>query len=292
MRALASIGIFKETDKKVFEMTELSELLDSDHPSRMRDYCIMRGSQSEYMAFNKLEYSIKTGKSAFQEAHGMGWVQYLHNDKEEAYHFDRAMQMMTSTVTESLNKNAIHLFKDLKTIVDIGGGNGTLAASLCKNPELKNLESATVFDLEEVVERARQVNTDPKLKFASGDFFDKIDLAADAYIMKSVCHDWGDEDCLRIFTTIRKSMLANTTPQEAEKKRLLIVEMGIPEDNKRHHVKFSDILMMVFCDDGAKERTVSDFEELLAKADFKITRVVPLGVRNINVIEAQPVFSK
>ncbi|KAL0482623.1 flavonoid O-methyltransferase CROMT [Acrasis kona] len=289
LRALASIGIFKEVGNKVFEQTEVSRLLDTDHPSRMRDYVLMRGAQSEYMAFNKFEYSLKTGKSAFNEAHGVNWIEYLHNHKDEAYHFDRAMQMMTSTVTESLNTKASSLFNDSKNIIDVGGGNGTLALSLCKNESLAQLEKVTVFDLAEVVDRAKQNNSHEKLQFASGDFFGDIDVKADTYCLKSVCHDWGDEDCIKIFKSIRRSMeKQSANKEELRSKKIVIIEMGVPEDNEQHHVKFSDLLMMVFCDDGARERTPTEFQSILEKGGFELTNTIPLEVRNINAIEARP----
>nr|MBA3257792.1 methyltransferase [Pyrinomonadaceae bacterium] len=40
LRCLASLGIFRETDTKVFELTPAAELLVSDYPGSMRDAAI------------------------------------------------------------------------------------------------------------------------------------------------------------------------------------------------------------------------------------------------------------
>jgi len=113
-------------------------------------------------------------------------------------------------------------FSAFKTFVDIGGGNGTLAAAMLQaTPHLRG----TIFDLPDVVERTTQhlktVMIADRCDAIGGDFFTSVPGGGDAYIMKWILHDWSDEDCVRILKNCHTAM--------AKESRLLVVEMVMPE---------------------------------------------------------------
>ena len=55
--------------------------------------------------------------------------------------------------------------------------------------------------------------------------------------------------------------------------RLLLVEMVLPDGDAPHPGKMLDIAMLVLT--GGEERSESEYRSLLAKAGFRLTRVVP-----------------
>jgi hypothetical protein len=59
----------------------------------------------------------------------------------------------------------------------------------------------------------------------TGDFFREVPRGADAYILKSVIHDWNDDESLAILKNCRIAM--------HEKSTLLLVERIMPEVMER-----------------------------------------------------------
>jgi hypothetical protein len=104
---------------------------------------------------------------------------------------------------------------------------------------------------------------------------------ADAYIMKSVIHDWDDEKCVTILSNCRQAMKADG--------KVLIVEPVVPETVKPSFallgVVMSDLNMLV--NTGGKERTEEEFASLLRSADLEPGGVSRLPrPSTLSVIEA------
>ena len=85
---------------------------------------------------------------------------------------------------------------------------------------------------------------------AGGSFFNAVSEGADAYVMKSIVHDWDDEDALRILRNIRAAIESDGT--------LLLVEFVLPERPSAHVGLMFDVEMLVNL--GGRERTRADFE--------------------------------
>lgn len=97
-------------------------------------------------------------------------------------------------------------------------------------------------------------------------------------ILSHIIHDWNEAQCLTILGHLRRAM-----PKDG---RLLIVETVLPPGDTPHQGKLQDIIMLVF--PGGQERTEAEYAALLAKAGFKLTRVVPTE-SPVSVVEAVPV---
>lgn len=135
-------------------------------------------------------------------------------------------------------------FGRFASVVELGGGQGGLLAQvLQRHPALH----ATLFDQPQVVHQPAALTAQPSLagrwQVHGGDFFQAVPAGADAYVLKRILHDWGDEPCLQILRTCRASM----GPQS----RLLVVEAVLPKGDIPHPAKVMDILMMVFAN-GAR----------------------------------------
>jgi hypothetical protein len=111
----------------------------------------------------------------------------------------------------------------------------------------------------------------------SGSFFEKVPAGADAYILSHIIHDWTEEQCLTILGNCRKAMKPSS--------RLLIVEMVLPNDDTMHPGKLLDMIMLSI--PGGTERTAPEYATLLAKAGFKVSRVVPTA-SPVSIVEAVP----
>jgi hypothetical protein len=164
-------------------------------------------------------------------------------------------------------------------VVDIGGGQGSLlAAILAANPGLRGV----LFERAAVAEAARLrlagSAVADRFTAQAGDFFERIAVTADVYLLKKVIHDWTDEQARMLLTRCRAAM-----PRTA---RLVIAESLLPDEVRPSATYWLDLLMLVY--PGGTERTASEYRTLLASAGFAVTRVIPTGAV-VSLIEACPV---
>jgi len=117
-----------------------------------------------------------------------------------------------------------------------------------------------------------------RVTIEGGSFFESVPTGGDAYMLSHVIHDWSEEQCLTILGNCRKVMKPDG--------KLLLIEMVLPSDDSPHPGKILDIVMLVL--PGGQERTAEEYAALLAKAGFRLNRVVPTASA-VSVVEAVPV---
>lgn len=275
LRALASEGVFAEDEQGRFALTPLAECLRGDVPNSQRSMAIMNGEE-HYRCWGELLYSIQTGQNAFEKLYGQPIFHYLAAHPRQARIFDEGMVGVHGAETKAMLD--AYDFRGLGTLVDIGGGNGSLlAATLQRYPSLRGI----VFDRPDVIERARAniqaAGLDNRCTLIGGNFFETVPPGGDAYLMRHIIHDWNDEQCRTILRSCRKAV-----PPSG---RLLLVESVIPAGNEPCFAKLLDLTMLVI--PGGMERTEAEYRELLASAGFRLQRVVPTSA-HVDVIESVP----
>ena len=252
LRVLAASGIFAEGDDGRISNTPLSELLRADVPGSLRDLVLLFGDETSWRSWEDILHAVRTGEAPFEHRYGEKFFDYLQGHPDTAAMFDRAMAS-SSTTTNSAVVEAYD-FSGLGTVVDVAGGVGAALCSIVNaTPGIRGI----VFDLPHVGERARafiaaQGLTD-RCEFAGGSFFESVPSGADAYFMKHILHDWGDEDCGKILAVCRKAMDANA--------RLLVCERIVPPGNEPSSAKLIDLHMMM-TNHGGKERTEREYRNL------------------------------
>jgi hypothetical protein len=70
LRSLAAVGIFHETDTKVFALTPYADALRSDAPGSFRNGAIFMGEEWVWKVMGQMLYSVQTGKAAWAHVHG------------------------------------------------------------------------------------------------------------------------------------------------------------------------------------------------------------------------------
>ena len=275
MRALASKEIFAETESRQFSLTPLAELLRSDIPGSKRALALMSGDE-QFRAWAEIDYSIQTGKTAFDKVYGQPIFDYLGKHPDKAQIFDAAMVGIHGRESDAI-VNAYD-FSEIGVLADIGGGNGSQIITLLQRyTELRGI----VFDLPHVIGRAENFVTTAGLgdrcEFISGSFFESVPSGADLYMMRHIIHDWDDDKSLTILRNCRQAMSPDG--------KLLIVESVIPPGNQPFRGKLLDLVMLLI--PGGKERTEQEYRALLDEAGFELTQVVPTNAE-IAVLEARP----
>jgi len=276
LRALAAVGVFHEEDDRRFSLTPTGDLLRSDAPGSVRGWATFLGRPYIRESWSALEHSVRTGENAFEHVHGTDVWRYRAERPDESEIFDRAMQSMTGGVNKALV--SAYDFGRFGTVVDVGGGNGALLAGLlAANPELRGI----VFDQEHVVANAGPVlaaaGVAGRCEIVSGSFFEEVPRGGDAYVMKSIIHDWDDERSTEILQVCRRAM--------SDSAMLLLIERIVEAPNEGWRTKFMDLNMLV--NPGGQERTLGEWETLLERAGYNLVEVTPTQA-GVAVIAGSP----
>ncbi len=188
LRALASVGIFAEQDDGAFALTPMAKYLRSDVPGSQWAMAVMMGEE-HYRAWGELLHCVRTGEIAFDKVFGKPIFAYLSENPEQAAVFDRAMTSVHGRETEPIID--AYDFSEIGTLVDVGGGNGTVITAVLKhNLNVKGI----LFDLPHVVKRAKATlvaeDVADRCETVAGSFFESVPEGADAYMMRHIIHDW------------------------------------------------------------------------------------------------------
>ena len=276
MRTLAGLGILTERDEQRFALTPLGEALKTGAPGSARSSLLTLGSRWLLGAWEHIVYSVETGKTGMEKASGMGLFEYLAQHPEDASLFSETMVGIHGA--EPAAVAAAYDFSDFKTVVDVGGANGNLLATILLHHAGPR---GVLFDRPHVVSDAPALlaarGVSERVTIQAGNFFEMVPTGGDAYVLSHVIHDWDEDRCLTILGHCRKAMKPDG--------RLLLVEMVLPGGDAPHPGKILDMVMLVLA--GGQERTEAEYAALLARASFRFTRVVPTKSA-ASIVEAVP----
>ena len=276
LRALAAFGIFRVTPPGTIAHSSRSLLLRTDAPNSLHYGARFWTAPGSWKAWGELDVAL-TGGSPHQAAWDIGRFRYLREHPDEARVFDAFMAHFPDNRHQAVA--ASFDFSTAKLIVDIGGGNGeALRRILARFPEPRGV----VFDREDVVEAIpAEALKAGRITAKGGSFFDRVPVGADIYMLIRILHDWSDENCLRILQTCRAAIDSDA--------RLLVVEQILEPDPARGSPAdyLVDIQMMAMFG-TARERTETEFRDLLMQSGFRLGRLVPTS-SPVWIIEATPI---
>jgi hypothetical protein len=276
LRTLGMLGIVHEEDGHRFSLTPVGEALREGAPGCARSTILTFGGPAMSAALGEFEHSIRTGQTGFEKALGVPIFGYFAQHPDEARLFSETMIGFHGAEPPAVA--AAYDFGPVGTLVDVGGASGNmLAAVLTRHPGVRGV----LFDLPHAVSQAGPLlasnGIDGRVSVVAGDFFSSVPAGGDCYLLSHIIHDWSEEQCLTILRNVRAAM----KPEG----RLLIVEMVLPTGDAPHPGKLLDMVMLVV--PGGRERTEMEYRDLLAKAGFRLTRVVPTA-SPVSVVEALP----
>jgi hypothetical protein len=276
LRALSTVGIFRETDDRRFVASAMSDLLRTDHPGSMWGYPAFIGRPRHREVWGELLHSVRTGQDAPHHLWGVDAYQHLADKPEEIASFSAGQAAVSRTVAPAII--AAYDFSKFVRIVDVGGGNGALlAAILSASPR----SSGVVFDLPHVVQEAASVSRtaglDGRCEIVGGSYWDGVPAGGDAYIIKSVLMDKTDEEAATLLRNVRSVMGPRGT--------LLVIERLIGAPNQGPVDAFFDLQMLV--GPGGGVRRHDEWPPLFAAGGFSLDSVTPTASR-FYVLEGWP----
>ncbi len=252
-------------------------LLNCGIAGSLRYAAIAAMGQEHYAAWGALADCVKTGATGIKHVFGKEIWEYYRENEQHAKNFDQFMVDFSAGVNAALLK--AYDFGGIDHLIDVGGGHGGVISTVLQQyPKLEG----TLFDQPYVVDGAKRTldlaGVTNRCDCVGGNFFESVPAGADGYLMKFIIHDWDDEKSLTVLKNIRGAIKPNG--------KLINVDVVIPEGNGADWGKLMDVNMLVMT--GGMERTEKQFKELLAKAGFKLTRVVPTK-SPLSIVEAVPV---
>lgn len=268
LRVLATYGVFEQDPAGAFRNTPASKRLRRDDHSGWRDYAIVYGNI--YRAFAEALPAARTGENMFSRVNGVDWWTWLERNPDIGSAFNRAMQAGAQGRIELISALP---WQDGETVVDVGGGNGTLLIELLQRQvQLRGV----VFDLPDVaVEASTRVETaglSDRCRVLPGSFFDEVPAGGDVYLLAKILHDWDDDAATRILSMVRAA-----APDHA---RLLVIDSVVPAGNSPHPAKALDLVMLSLVD--GRERDEDEWRRLLEAGRFR-----PLSIGD-GLIQAKP----
>ena len=280
LRALAAFEVVRDLGDGTFELTPVGDCLRGDAPNSVRALALMYGSDSSWQASGQLAECVRTGQTAYRILHGVdNLFPYLDKDPQQARIFDAgqssAAAMVGAVAAQSYD------FTGIGRIVDVGGGRGTVLASILNAyPNLRG----TLFDLPRVAQGAAEsfakAGLAGRAESVGGDMFDGVPAGGDLYLLSHVIHDWGDADAVRVLQSCRRAM--------GPRSMLVILDRVMPEriePSLEVQVKVVQDITMMIAHGAARERTTREFEALLGAADLRLQRIVPTPAP-VSLIEA------
>jgi hypothetical protein len=178
LRALASLGVFRETAPGEFAMTPLAETLRGGVEGSMKELAQDVGGRTRLLAYSALTHSVRTGHPAFDHVHGEGMWSYLQSHPAEVELFGGAMGNLASAAHSAAFSS--YDLTGVGHLVDVGGGEGYLIASLL--PYYPTM-TATVFDEPHVVPAAaavfRRAGVADRASAVGGSLFEAVPDGAD-----------------------------------------------------------------------------------------------------------------
>jgi hypothetical protein len=274
LRGMAVFDVVREEADHRFSLTPKGALLQRDHPETLADDALITGELLP--AWGGLLRSVQTGKPAFDTIFGQGLFTHAADHAELEQSFNRQMAGMTTTIAQAVTQ--AYDFSAAATVMDIGGGYGTLLLGiLAEYPAIQGV----LFDLPAVITSAREYlaarSVGARVDCVPGDFFQAVPAGGDVYVLQVVIHDWDDAAALRILTTCARAMHDDS--------RVLLIERLLPEKAADvPAVIQGDLNMLVLT--GGRERNAQEYDQLLRAAGLELTRIVPTQSQ-WSVIEAK-----
>lgn len=229
-----------------FKVNALSEFLTDNNPESLKFACL-NWSGEHLTAWQSLDFSIKTGKSSFEEIYNKPFFDFLNDNPEKLHAYHKAMYEYAKDDYKRLPD--VIDFSKYKSVMDVGGGYGAVLENIkAKKPNVE----CVLFDLPKVIDRVTISN----IKKIGGSFFDRIPNQSEAIILSRVLHDWNDKKANTILRNCFEALPSNGT--------LYVIENCA--DKITADLSLLSLNMTAICE--SYERTTIEYISLSQNANF------------------------
>jgi len=184
MRIMTHSGFFSQQNVAANELeieymlTDASRLLLKDNPMNVTPFMYAMLDPVMINPWHQFSMWLKNDDTtSFETTHGMLLWEYAACDSKFNNIFNESMANDAQLVSNLLVEKCKGVFNEFESLVDVGGGTGTMAKTLAKSfPQMECI----VFDLPHVVDG---LQGSEKLRYVGGDMFKEIP-PTDAILLK------------------------------------------------------------------------------------------------------------
>lgn len=280
LRALAHLGVFQEKPGRVFASTELSELLINNGSPSIGDFLMHITEPNMWDGWRELENGLKTGEVPFELAKGEDFYSsYMTQNPNSKNLFNNAMSFLTNEAVDSLFET--YDFGSFETVMDVGGNQGTLIASIVKRFGCKGI----LFDLPSEVKTApdnlSKYGVNGAVKVVGGSALESLPKGADAIVMKYFLSVFSKENSIKVLTNCKEAL-----PKHG---KLILIQtlvpaLGAPVEYPDGTMPALAAVQMMITNPGGYWRTEEEYKDLLEASGFKLEKVIPTGT-SLTVME-------
>jgi C-methyltransferase len=279
MQVLALVGVYTLDPDGRYRLTAMAQPLRSDHPESKRHFCMLAG-ETYYDVFGGLLHTVRTGEPASPLVLGGSIYEHLDANPEAGRVYDRAMAELAAPISAALVEQ--HDFTRVRSVVDVGGGNGAMLKGILARQAGLTGVCADRADVCVRAERELRESADAqltgRLSFQPIDFFQAVPPGADRYLLKNVLHNWSPDSGERILATIADALrhtAAQRGPDEPEP-RLLVIEPLIDTEQDGWRALFQ----MVVCAPGTRGLSTGDLLGMLQRTGLVVRSTQRLGTEH------------
>ena len=268
---LVALGFLKRTglrETALYSNAEDANLfLDKNKPTYMGGMLEMANNRL-YKYWANLEEALKTGRPQSESKEGgESGFEALYADEAKLREFIKAMGGIQMGNFMAFAKGFD--FSNYKTLCDVGGSGGFLAAHVAMNNEQMKCIS---FDLSPVCpiasDNIKAMGLENKVSVQAGDFFNDELPTADVITMGNILHDWGIED---------KKMLIKKAYDALPKGGAFVILENIIDDERNENVfgLLMSLNMLIETAEGY-DFSEADFTPLAKEIGFSSISKMPL----------------
>ncbi len=254
LRHLVSKGVFEEPAPGRFALNDMARSLLDESVRIGLDLDGIGGRMAH--AWGTLLSAVRSGRPKYNEAFGLPFWEDLDANPEVAADFDALLGPVGHGTPDAEVLLDPGGWRDVRTVVDVGGGTGALLAEVLKaHAEVRGI----LVDLPRTVARSRKIfeaaGVAGRVSVAGQSFFDPLPAGGDLYLVKSVLSDWPDREAAAI--------LARCAEAARPSGRVVVVN-GV----NAGEVASPELLMLVLV--GGKDRTLPEFRALAGTAGLEV----------------------
>ncbi|MEH6762383.1 MAG: methyltransferase [Maribacter arcticus] len=269
--ALVALGFLRRTglkEKASYRNAEDTDLfLDKNKQSYIGGMLEMCNNRL-YPFWNDLEEGLKTGLPQNETKNGGKPVfEEVYADPKKLREFVGAMGGIQMANFMAFAKQFD--FSNYKTLCDVGGSGGFLAAHVTLNNPHMQCSSFDLPPVEPIAkENIKNMGLETKVKVLSGDFFIDDFPKADIITMGNILHDWGTED---------KKMLIKKAYDALPKGGALVIIENIIDDNRSENAfgLLMSLNMLIETSEGY-DFSAADFSILAKEVGFQKVSIITL----------------
>ena len=272
LRMLAAMGVFEETQPRVFRNNKLSACLRADNPKNVRAMILMHNSEAMSRPwYEQLERGVREGVPPFRLAHGEELFAYMDHHADFDALFSAAMDSVEALAGDSFATDFD--WGRFGRIIDVGGSRGAKSLAILRR---HGHLTALVVDRAQVIAEAERYRAThrtsgvERLSFQAGDMLASIPQAQnerDIYLLAAVLHGFDDDTCVTVLRNLARASGSTGA-------RVALLEMVLPEF--RADLTGASFDMQMFIGSRGRERDLSEWRSLFDRGGMVLEELVGL----------------